>query len=55
MGEGVKKVTKEYQLAGIEDVTLKLYKGGRHEMLNEVNKEEVQQDLINWLKEKIKD
>ena len=54
MGEGVKKVAKNYQNAGIKDLTLKLYEGGRHEMLNEVNKKEVEQDVINWLNEKVK-
>jgi alpha-beta hydrolase superfamily lysophospholipase len=54
MGKGVKKVKNKYQKAGINDITLKLYKGGRHEMLNEVNKNEVEQDVINWLNEKIK-
>jgi alpha-beta hydrolase superfamily lysophospholipase len=54
MGEGVKKVAENYKKAGIKDLTLKLYKGGRHEMLNEVNKEEVQQDVINWLEERIR-
>tara|TARA_B100000809_G_scaffold97360_1_gene95896 strand:- start:21838 stop:22773 length:936 start_codon:yes stop_codon:yes gene_type:complete len=54
MGKGVEKVTNKYQKAGINDITLKLYKGGRHEMLNEVNKNEVEQDVINWLSEKIK-
>jgi alpha-beta hydrolase superfamily lysophospholipase len=54
MGKGVEKVTNKYQKSGIKDITLKLYKGGRHEMLNEVNKNEVEQDVINWLNEKIK-
>jgi len=54
MGKGVKKVAKNYKKAGIQDLTLKLYKGGRHEMLNEVNKEEVEQDLINWLNKRVK-
>jgi alpha-beta hydrolase superfamily lysophospholipase len=31
-------------------VDLKLYPGGRHEMLNEVNREEVYKDLLNWMK-----
>ena len=53
MGKGVKKVAKNYKKAGVFDVTLKLYEGGRHEMLNEVNKKEVQKDLINWLNERI--
>ena len=53
MGKGVKKVARKYKKAGLQDVTLKLYKGGRHEMLNEVNKKEVQQDVLNWLNERI--
>ena len=53
MGKGVKKVTENYKKIGVKDVTLKLYKNGRHEMLNEVNKKEVEKDLMNWLNEKI--
>ncbi|PQJ79132.1 alpha/beta hydrolase [Polaribacter porphyrae] len=53
MGKGVKKVALNYKKAGVKDLTLKIYKGGRHEMLNEVNKEEVEQDLLNWLDERI--
>ena len=30
-------------------VKLKLYKDGRHEMLNERNKAEVYQDILDWL------
>lgn len=51
MGKGVKKVAENYKNAGVKDVTLKLYKNGRHEMLNEVNKKEVQKDLLQWLKD----
>lgn len=54
MGKGVEKVARKFKKAGIQDLTLKLYKEGRHEMLNEVNKEEVEQDLINWLNTRIK-
>lgn len=54
MGKGVQKVAEKYKKAGIKDVTLKIYKGGRHEMLNEINKEVVEQDLINWLNEHVK-
>jgi alpha-beta hydrolase superfamily lysophospholipase len=37
-----------YRAAGLE-VTLKVYPGGRHEMLNETNREEVVGDLLAWL------
>lgn len=49
MGKGVGKVVQLFQKAGCRDVTLKLYPGGRHEMLNEINKEEVFADLLAWL------
>jgi alpha-beta hydrolase superfamily lysophospholipase len=51
MGKGVKKVVKKYKNAGIVNLTLKLYSEGRHEMLNEINKEEVEKDVLNWLNE----
>jgi len=52
MGKGVRKVAKYYKRAGVKDLTLKLYKG-RHEMLNETNKQDVEQDFIHWLNTKI--
>lgn len=48
-GAGVRKVYEELKAAGVKNVTLKLYEGGRHEMFNEINREEVWQDLIAWL------
>lgn len=53
-GTGVKKVASEYQAAGIRDVTVKLYPDGRHEMFNELNKEEAVDDLADWMTSKIK-
>ena len=53
MGRGVKKVASQYINAGVNDLTLKLYEGGRHEMLNETNKEQVEIDFINWLNAKV--
>ena len=49
MGKGVKKVAGWFREAGVRDVTVKLYPGGRHEMLNEVNKEEVFANTLAWL------
>ena len=54
-GKGVIKLEERYKSLGVKDVTCKLYKGGRHEMLNETNKDEVIYDIIKWLdKEYIK-
>ncbi len=34
---------------GIKDVTYKFYEDARHEIFNEINRDEVYQDVINWL------
>lgn len=46
---GVKKLIKIYQKMGIEDLSFKFYEDGRHEMLNEINREIVIADVIQWL------
>lgn len=53
MGKGVRKVEKMFRTAGCRDVTVKLYPGGRHEMFNETNRQEVLQDLLDWLESKL--
>jgi len=52
-GKGVKKVYHMFLAAGMKDVTLKFYEGGRHEMLNESNKDTVYSNILNWLNAKI--
>ena len=52
-GEGVKKVYNRFLKVGCKDVKLKLYKDGRHEMLNELNRDEVYADILDWLNSKI--
>lgn len=48
-GKALPKLYEAYVAAGQKDVTLKLYPQGRHEMLNETNRDEVIQDIIQWL------
>lgn len=50
-GKGITKLYENYKKVGIENVEFKLYSGGRHEMLNEINKDEVINDTINWIKQ----
>ena len=33
----------------MKDVALKLYPEGRHEMLNETNRQQVYEDVLAWL------
>lgn len=53
MGKGVQKVYSLYKAAGLSDVTLKLYKNGRHEMHNEPNRAEVMQIAADWIENKL--
>ena len=48
-GKGPLAVAEQYRAAGVHDVELVLYPGGRHEMLNETNRDEVTADVIAWI------
>ena len=52
-GAGVETAYKAFCRAGLKDVMIRLYPGGRHEMLNEINRNDVMQDILNWLNEKM--
>ncbi|MBR4869833.1 MAG: lysophospholipase [Oscillospiraceae bacterium] len=52
-GKGVERAYKAFCDAGVRDVYMKLYPGGRHEMLNEINREEVYMDISQWIESKI--
>ena len=47
------KVYGDYKKAGIKDISLKFYEGARHEILNELNRQEVYKDIIDWIKDRI--
>lgn len=53
-GKGVTEVYTRYKKAGLNDLELKLYPGGRHELLNETNKNEVYQFIQQWLDARLK-
>ena len=52
-GKGVRKIYEKYRAAGIRDVTLRLYKGDRHEILNEPDRDQVYKDLLGWFEKHI--
>ncbi len=52
-GKGVKRVYDMLKETGKEDVTLKLFTNGRHEMLNEINRKEVFELVLQWIDSKI--
>lgn len=48
-GAGVRQLADLYRQLGFSRVRCKLYPGGRHELLNETNREEVTDDVLQWL------
>ena len=48
-GQLVEALGQRYRDAGLVDVTVKLYDGARHELLNEINRDEVTSDVVAWL------
>ncbi|WP_462335606.1 alpha/beta fold hydrolase [Fusobacterium varium] len=52
-GKGVIELEKFYNRIGFEDVTCHLYKNARHELHNEINRDEVFSDIEKWLETKI--
>ncbi|GGK70618.1 alpha/beta hydrolase [Ornithinimicrobium pekingense] len=45
----VAEVSQRLRRAGVRDVTTKVWPDARHEVLNEVNRDEVEDDLLAWL------
>ncbi len=51
-GEGVRNICQQYQAAGIQDVSLRIYPGDRHELLKETDRQQVAEDILEWLEER---
>jgi alpha-beta hydrolase superfamily lysophospholipase len=49
MGISPAALVNKYRELGIKDVELTIYKGARHETLNETNREEVIDNLLKWI------
>jgi alpha-beta hydrolase superfamily lysophospholipase len=48
-GRGVRRLYHIYERAGLSKVALTLYDDARHELVNEISRDEVTRDLISWL------
>jgi alpha-beta hydrolase superfamily lysophospholipase len=48
--KGLNRLLKRYR-AQVRQVDYRLYPEGRHEMLNETNRDEVIADLVGWLRQ----
>jgi alpha-beta hydrolase superfamily lysophospholipase len=49
--EGVRVLMDRYRRAGLSNISHHFYPGGRHEMLNETNRDEVRRNLLLWISE----
>jgi len=47
--EGVRILIERYRQAGLSDISHDFYPGGRHEMLNEINRKEVLTNMLDWI------
>jgi alpha-beta hydrolase superfamily lysophospholipase len=47
--DGGDALAAHYRAQGLGDVTLIAYEGARHELFNEINRDEVTDDLLTWL------
>ena len=54
-GEGVKMAYESFRKAGMEKLSLKLYPADRHELLNELDKRQVYEDVYSWIVERVKE
>lgn len=51
-GKDIIEIAEKYKKADLKDVEYKLYPQARHELINEYNKEDFFEDVVNWLNEK---
>ena len=52
-GAGVKRAVKSLLDAGVKNIEVKLYPSARHELLVELNREEVFADIGDWLERRL--
>ena len=49
-GKGVHTCAEAFHKAGMEDVSVRIYPLCRHEILNEINRQQVYDDVANWIR-----
>lgn len=52
-GKGVVKAKKKFEAASVENVSLTLYEGARHEILNDFCKDDVRRDILSFLQKNV--
>jgi alpha-beta hydrolase superfamily lysophospholipase len=49
--QGTQALLDRYRGLGVSRIDHKFYEGARHDVLNEINRDEVTRDVIDWLKQ----
>lgn len=52
-GRGVRKAYDSLRGIGLENVSLHLFEGGRHELMNETNRDEIMEYLYGWIEKAV--
>ena len=52
-GQGIRQFVGQMKNHNINNIDLKLYPEARHELLNEINRDEVMQDIAEWLHKRL--
>lgn len=52
-GKGVRQAAAAFEKSGMINVTTKIYPMCRHEILNEINRKEVYEDVVQWMEKNV--
>lgn len=52
-GKGVRHTVSQFRKAGMTDVSCRIYPLCRHEILNEINRQEIFEDICGWILKKV--
>jgi len=52
-GKGVHTAAEAFRSAGMADVSVRIYPLCRHEILNEINRKEIYEDVLEWIEKKL--
>ena len=52
-GKKIHALCSKLAKAGLRELQIELYPGARHEIFNELNRDEVQKNLLNWLDKRV--
>jgi alpha-beta hydrolase superfamily lysophospholipase len=51
--KGISDLALHYAKSGHSCLSTKIYKKGRHEMFNEINRDEFSQDVLDWIEQQL--